>query len=140
MQFAAIDLQKTGARLKALRLKAGLGTDNLAEKVGTTRTAIYKWESGQTLPNIDNLVTLADIYGETIDSLIIREEKESGDILVFRCPFMGECFENTYLKGACKAPFLYGKESNATICCIRMEADKVENWAESCKEIGRREE
>lgn len=76
MQFGAIDLQNTGARLKALRLKARLGTDELSEKVGTTRTAIYKWESGQTLPNIDNLVTLADIYGKTIDSLIIREEKK----------------------------------------------------------------
>lgn len=56
--------------LKLFRKKSGLTQEQLAEKVGVSRQAIAKWENGDALPDIDNLVALADIYEVTIDSLV----------------------------------------------------------------------
>jgi len=34
--------------------------------------AIYKWESGRSLPNVDNLCALAELLGVNMDDIIIR--------------------------------------------------------------------
>ncbi len=56
--------------LKIFRKKFGYTQDQIAEKVGVSRQAVAKWEKGETLPDIDNIIALADIYGVTIDSLV----------------------------------------------------------------------
>jgi len=42
----------------------------LAEMLDVSRQAVSKWESGDTYPEIDKLVTLGEIFGVTVDSLI----------------------------------------------------------------------
>lgn len=45
----------------------------LAEKIGISRQAYAKWESGATIPDIEKCKRLADVYGITIDSLLKSE-------------------------------------------------------------------
>ena len=33
--------------------------------------AIYKWQRGDTIPTIDNLIILADVFGVSIDDIIV---------------------------------------------------------------------
>ena len=59
-----------GERIALLRKKAGLSQEKLAELVGVSRQAIGKWESGLSLPGIDNLQELARVLQVSCDELI----------------------------------------------------------------------
>lgn len=57
-----------------LRKINGYSQEEIAEKIGISRQAYAKWESGTTTPNIDKALSLAELYGVTIDGLIKTEE------------------------------------------------------------------
>lgn len=65
--------------LKFFRKKNNFTQEQIAEKIGVSRQAIAKWERGETLPDIESLIALADIYEVTIDSLV-RNVASYGDI------------------------------------------------------------
>ncbi|MDY2812618.1 MAG: helix-turn-helix domain-containing protein [Dorea sp.] len=56
-----------------LRNIHGFSQEMLAEKIGISRQAYAKWESGATIPDIEKCKRLADVYGITIDSLLKSE-------------------------------------------------------------------
>lgn len=49
----------------------------LAQKLNYSDKAISKWEHGDTLPDIETLKTLADMYGVTVDALLTEEPIEN---------------------------------------------------------------
>lgn len=57
-------------KLEHLRRAAGMTQEELAQKLNLSRQAVYKWESGQSMPDIDNLKLLANTFSVTIDSLL----------------------------------------------------------------------
>lgn len=57
-------------RLKDLRKKSRLTQQELADKVGTNRVNITKWETGRTEPSLENVVKLSKILGTTTDELL----------------------------------------------------------------------
>lgn len=59
--------------LVMLRNIHGLSQEALAEKIGISRQAYAKWESGATIPDIEKCRLLAEVYGTTIDSLVRTE-------------------------------------------------------------------
>lgn len=62
--------------LALLRRMQGLSQEELSEKIGISRQAYAKWESGATVPDIEKCKRLADFYGVTIDSLLKQETEE----------------------------------------------------------------
>ena len=67
-----IDMQATGQNIKRLKDNAGISVKDMQDIFGfASGNAIYKWMHGQSLPTIDNLVVLADMFGTTIDSIIM---------------------------------------------------------------------
>ena len=69
----SIDLNATGIRIAQLRQQAGLSVRQLQDIFGfSTPQAIYRWQWGDSLPTVDNLVVLASVFGTTIDSIIVR--------------------------------------------------------------------
>ena len=59
--------------LVMLRKLNGYSQELIAEKIGISRQAYAKWESGATIPDIDKAAMLAQVYGVTIDSLMKTE-------------------------------------------------------------------
>lgn len=57
-------------RLSALRKERGYSQEELAERLGVSRQAISKWERGETAPDTDNLIALANLYGVSMDELV----------------------------------------------------------------------
>lgn len=53
-----------------LRRIHGFSQEEIAEKIGISRQAYAKWESGATIPDIEKCGLLAEVYGTTIDGLI----------------------------------------------------------------------
>ena len=62
--------------LVILRKMNGYSQEQIAEKIGISRQAYAKWESGATIPDIDKASALAQVYGVSIDSLIKTETAE----------------------------------------------------------------
>ena len=58
------------------RKKAGLSQEALAEKLGVSRQAISKWETGESVPELSKLVLLARAFDVTTDWLLSESEPE----------------------------------------------------------------
>jgi AbrB family looped-hinge helix DNA binding protein len=67
--------------LAMLRNIHGYSQEQIAEKIGISRQAYAKWESGATIPDIEKCAALAEVYGTTIDSLIRTEKVEGIGVL-----------------------------------------------------------
>ena len=66
---------KLSDKIWACRKKAGLSQEALAEKIGVSRQAITKWETKKGLPDIENMVILAEIFKVTLDELVLQESQ-----------------------------------------------------------------
>lgn len=62
-------------KIVELRKAKGLSQEELAEQLGVSRQAVSRWELGNTLPDITNLVQLCELFGVSADFLI-REEAD----------------------------------------------------------------
>lgn len=75
ISIPSVNMVKTGKNITALRKNAGMTVRDLQNILGfTTPQAIYKWQQGQSLPTIDNLVVLSAVFGVTLDEIVITDE------------------------------------------------------------------
>lgn len=65
-----------------LRNIHGFSQEEIAEKIGISRQAYAKWETGATVPDIEKCMRLAETYGVTIDSLVTTTTLEGGETIV----------------------------------------------------------
>ena len=56
-----------------LRKKNGLTQEEFAEKMNVSRQAISKWESGQSIPDLDKILKISTLFGMTTDYLLKDE-------------------------------------------------------------------
>ena len=74
-KYPVINLEKTGANIKRLRLINNLTVNDLKNYFGfESAQAIYKWQWGESLPSLDNLVVLAKIFNVQINDILIVTE------------------------------------------------------------------
>jgi len=68
-------------RLVEMRKSKGLSQEALAEELGISRQAVSKWERAESSPDTSNLITLAKLYGVSLDELLNtdQEQFESGE-------------------------------------------------------------
>ena len=59
-----------------LRRKNGWSQEELAEKMNVSRQAVSKWESAQTVPDLEKILMLGALFGVTTDYLL-KDELES---------------------------------------------------------------
>ena len=67
--------------LTMLRKLNGYSQEQVAEKIGISRQAYAKWESGATIPDIDRAAELARVYGVSLDSLMKTETAEGVGVI-----------------------------------------------------------
>src|SRR6201988_2553707 len=65
----AIRFDDIGNRLKAFRLGSGLSADEIAARLGISRTALYRFEKGE-LAKIETLEKLAELLGVSVPTLL----------------------------------------------------------------------
>ena len=65
-----------GDKLKQIRANQGLSQEQLAEKIGVSRQAITKWETNRGLPDVENMIILAEIFKVTLDELVLQRPIE----------------------------------------------------------------
>lgn len=70
--------KKLRKNIKKLRIEKEYSQEKLAEYADVSTGAVSKWESGETTPDINNLIKLARIFGVSIDFLIGYELQSKG--------------------------------------------------------------
>ncbi len=63
-------------RLVEYRKKHSLSQEDVAEKIGVSRQAVSKWERVEASPDTDNLIALAELYGVSLDELVLGKNSE----------------------------------------------------------------
>ena len=61
---------RLGQKITELRKKNNLSQESLAEKMNVSRQAVSKWESDQSIPDIEKIVSLSELFGVTTDYLL----------------------------------------------------------------------
>lgn len=61
---------KIEEKILTLRKKNGFSQEELAQQLGVTRQAVYKWESGNAFPEIDKVRALAKLFSVSFDYLL----------------------------------------------------------------------
>lgn len=57
-------------KITTLRGERKLSQGDLAEKLEVSRQSVSKWETGQSVPELDKLIKLADLFGISVDELV----------------------------------------------------------------------
>lgn len=61
--------EEIGQRLRAFRLGSGLSADDIAKRIGISRTAVYRFEKGEVV-KIETLVNLSELLGVSLPTLL----------------------------------------------------------------------
>ena len=70
--FPVIDLAATGNNIRRLRLARGLTVRDLQSYFGFEEPrAIYKWQKGESLPTVDNLYALGNLFEVPMDQILV---------------------------------------------------------------------
>lgn len=62
-----------GEKITALRSQRGMSQGDLAEKINVSRQSISKWETDSSIPELDKLLQLSELFGVTLDELVKGE-------------------------------------------------------------------
>lgn len=63
--------------IQTFRKKKYLSQEELAERCKVSRQSVTKWEAGESVPSLEKLITLAEIYDISLDELVGRVEYNS---------------------------------------------------------------
>ena len=71
-----IDMTATGLNITRLRKNAGMTVRDLQAIFGFANPqAIYKWQRGEAMPTLDNMIVLAAVFNVTVDEIRVLEER-----------------------------------------------------------------
>jgi len=78
MHYMSINLSATGAKIQKLRKERNISVAMISTYMGfEAPQAVYKWQRGESLPSVDNLVALSRLFGVSMeDILVVNGEAE----------------------------------------------------------------
>lgn len=68
-----------GETIYRLRTEAGLSQSDLAEALGVSRQSISKWETGASVPDLDKLIKLRELFHVSLDTLVQGETEPTAE-------------------------------------------------------------
>lgn len=83
-------------KLYELRKQKGLSQEELAGRLNVSRQTISKWEVGESAPDMDNLVSISELFGVSLDELVLDKtpEKEQPSVQVVRSELYSDIKEH----------------------------------------------
>lgn len=75
-----MDVIKIGNHLSFLRQNKGWTQDELAATLNISRQAISKWENAVSIPDLDMLLKLSELYGITVNDILVPPIRESDNL------------------------------------------------------------
>ncbi len=66
---------ETGNNIARLRKEKGITVRQIQEAMGfNTPQAIFKWQRGETMPTLDNIVVLSELFNTAIEEIVVKEK------------------------------------------------------------------
>ena len=91
--YPVINLAETGRRIERQRRQAGLTVRDLQTYFGFEYPqAIYKWQHGECLPTVDNLLALARLLQVSMEDLLVYDDQ--GVVPFFSLIFLNQRFND----------------------------------------------
>ena len=76
--FPKIDVYKTGQNIKRIMVRQGLTVRDIQKYLGLSAPqSIYHWFDGRSMPTVDNLYALSELFGMPVDMLLRGNRKKS---------------------------------------------------------------
>ena len=69
-------------KLYELRKKDGLSQEQLAERLGVSRQAVSKWESGKAVPESDTLISISEYFDVSLDYLMKEDDSAASEPVI----------------------------------------------------------
>ena len=73
MDIPQIDLAATGTNIRRMRKARGISVVEISEKLMIDKQAVYRWEYGKSLPQLENCLALARMFHTTIEDILIEK-------------------------------------------------------------------
>ena len=91
-----------GEKIQALRKQRNISQEQLADQMNVTRQAVSKWEVGESLPDVDNIVRLSEILDVSIDYLLktSHDNTSQGNAAFEETTFDETAFEDATFEGS----------------------------------------
>ena len=117
--FPVIDLRQTGRSIERHRREAGLTVRDLQAYFGFEYPqAIYKWQHGECLPTVDNLLALARLLQVSMEDLLVYEDQGVSH-------FLGSFFHKELPRIRLPDPGRMPRISSMTMRCPQILADRL---------------
>ena len=73
--MTVVNTEATGWNIRRMCMEREMSPKDLVEALdyAVTAAAVYKWMSGGALPTVDNLLLLGDVFGCTMDEIVIKK-------------------------------------------------------------------
>lgn len=68
-------------KIKEIRKKQNLTQEQFARKIFVSRNAVAKWESNRGYPDIQNLITISEVFNISLDDLMKNDKKLTKKII-----------------------------------------------------------
>ncbi len=119
-----MDIINLGKKIKSLRDKDGRSQEWVSKQIGTTRQTYAKWETGQTVPDIEMICRIADLFNISLDELTDRHidaNKNANNIKTY-----ADAFRALFAIGQNIEHFSFEK-ANLVLLCIFADWKKINN-------------
>ena len=74
MIMTSVNMKETGKRIRELRLEHNIKVLDIMEALGLeSEQAIYKWQRGDSIPTVDNLLRLAELFDCHMEDIIVAD-------------------------------------------------------------------
>lgn len=71
--MVTIDMKGTGNKIRDMRKKSGMTIKQIQDACGISAAAVCKWQNGQALLSIDNLLILSVLWNVKMDDLVVKQ-------------------------------------------------------------------
>ena len=90
-----------GERIQQYRKDLGMSQEELGQNLFVSRQTVSQWETDQTLPTVDNLLRLKELFGISVDEILEGQAEEKADEKSEEKPL--ETYRMTFTKDELKA-------------------------------------
>ncbi len=65
-----------GEQIQTIRISKGFTQEYLAELLKVSRQSVSKWELGQSIPDVEKIIRMSELFQISTDTLLLRSEEE----------------------------------------------------------------
>lgn len=65
-----------GEQIQTLRIRKRMTQEYLAERLSVSRQSVSKWELGQSIPDVENIIRMSELFQVSTDTLLLKNEAD----------------------------------------------------------------